>query len=180
MKKIFTLILALAMILTVAATAEETTVEMVDWDTLSAADGMDVYAANGQFYELTGIGLKVWIPSGLEQKESEYTPYLFTDEEGTRGLSVFVEDAPEGMDPMNPDELFAYVQEMGGDEATPTVINGIYCVSYRLGGEELVQFCLTYGAESGHLIHFIVDGVDPENGEDTAVLLLMLGSVSAI
>ena len=180
MKKLFALTLALALILSAAATAEEVTVDVVDWEALSAQDGMDAYVANGQFYEMPAIGLRMWIPNGLQPVESEYTPYLFMDEEGTSGVSVFIEEAPEGLDLMNPDELYAYVLNVvSGDHTTPTVVNGIYCVSYTLGGDDLVQYCLTYGSADGHLIHFVVDGVDSGNPDDLNALLLIAGSIQA-
>ncbi len=180
MKKLSALVLALALVLSAAALADEVAIDVVDWDGLISNEGMDAYVANGQFYALEALGLKIWIPSGLQPVESEYTAYLFTDEEGTSGLSVFIEEAPEGLDPMNPDELYAYVANvMGGEEASPSVVNGIYCVSYKLGGEDLVQYCMTYGAADGHLIHFVVDGVNSESQDDLIALMLMMGSVSA-
>ncbi len=181
MKKLFALALVLIMALSVTALAETPTIEMVDWETLAATEGMDAYVTNGQFYGLEAIGLKVWIPNGLQQVESEYTPYLFSDEEGVSALSVFIEDAPEGLDPTDPDALYAYVRDVvSGDDVTPSVVNGIYCVTYTLGDEDLLQFCMTYGAADGHLIHFIVDGVDRSDADEMAALLLMMGSVMAI
>ena len=56
MKKFAALILALALVLTAAA-AEEATIDVVDWEGLISNEGMDAYVENGQFYELTDIGL---------------------------------------------------------------------------------------------------------------------------
>ena len=181
MKKFFALALALVMVLSVTAMAETVSIDVVDWDELISNEGMDAYVANGDFYALETLGLKIWIPNGLQPVESEYCAYLFSDEEGTSGLSVFVEDAPEDLDPTNADELYAYVVNVvGGDDAAPSVVNSIYCVSYTLGGDDLVQYCVTYGAADGHVIHFVVDGVNSENADDLTGLLLMLGSVSAM
>ena len=184
MKKLFALVLVLAMVLSAAAMADETaeaTVDVVDWNGVISNEGMDAFVANGDFYSLDALGLKMWIPNGLNPVESESSAYLFMDEEGTSGLTVFVEEAPEGLDPMDPDALFAYVHnDVGGVETTPSVVNGIYCVSYKLGDEDLMQYCMTYGSADGHLIHFVADGVDAENLEDMTALLLMMSSIQAI
>jgi hypothetical protein len=180
MKKLFALVLALVMALSVTAMAETASVDVVDWDGLISNEGMDAFVANGQFYNLDALGLKIWIPNGIQPVESEYTAYLFSDEEGTHGVSVFVEAAPEGLDPTDPDALYAYVVNVvGGEQAAPTVVNGIYCVSYTLGGEDLVQYCMTYGTGDGNLVHFVVDGVDSTSQEDLIALMLMMGSISA-
>ena len=180
MKKFAALILALALVLTAAA-AEEATIDVVDWEGLISNEGMDAYVENGQFYELTDIGLKMWIPSGLQPVESEYTPYLFTDEEGLCGVSVFVEEAPEGVDVTDPDQLLACVYELyTGDDTEQAIVNGIVCVTYSLGAEDMVQYCVTYGTEDNHLITFVVDGVNADNPEEALVLLLMTGSIMAI
>ena len=183
MRKLFALVLVLAMVLSAAAMAEEAaeaTVDVVDWNGLISNEGMDAFVANGEFYSLDALNLKLWIPNGLSPVESESSAYLFMDEEGTRGLTVFVEEAPEGLNPTDSDALFAYVvNSMGGLEATPSVVNGIYCVSYKLGDEDLVQYCMTYGSEDGCLIHFVADGVDAEKLEDMTALLLMMSSIQA-
>ena len=87
----------------------------------------------------------------------------------------------EGLDPLDPDALYAYVMEnYGGSQVTPSVVNNIYCVSYTLGDEDTPQYCMTYGSGDGHLIHFIVDGVDRSNQDEMNALLLMMGSIMAI
>ena len=180
MKKLFALILALAMALSVAAMAEEATVDVVDWNGLIANEGMDAFVAQGDFYAMEAIGLKIWIPNGLQPVESDSCAYLFMDEEGTNGISVFVEDAPEGLDATNAEAVLAYVVDaVGGEEASISVVNDITCVAYKLGDEELPQYCTTYGTADGHLVSFVVDGVDSEDPEDLTVLLLMMGSIMA-
>ena len=180
MKKLTALVLVLMMALSVAAMAEQPTIETVNWDDVTATEGIDMLVANGQFYGLETLGLKIWIPNGLTQVES-VTPYLFSDEEGTSGVSVFIEDAPEGLDPMDPEALYAYIKDIvGGMEAAPSVVNGIFAVAYKLGDEAEPQICLTYGANGGKLIHFVLEGVDMSNQIETAGAMLIMASISEI
>ena len=180
MKKLTVLVLVLMMALSVAAMAEQPTIETVNWEDLTAVEDMAALAANGEFQELTDIGLKIWIPNGLTQVETEGTAYLFTDEEGTSGVSVFVDDAPEGLDPMDPEALYAYINASGAMDVTPSAVNGIFAVAYKLGDETHPQFCITYGADNGKVITFVIDVADQTNQIEMAAMYLILASISAI
>ena len=93
---------------------------------------------------------------------------------------MFVEDAPEGLDPMDPEALYAYINASDAMDVTPSAVNGIFAVAYKLGDETHPQFCITYGADNGKVISFVIDVADQTNQIEMAAMYLILASISAI
>ena len=131
---------------TETATAEtpaaETTVSAVNWSDFEAYAN----SLGGQFYELDGLGIKMFVPADMSYVEFEDYFAMFINEEQTKTVLVDVRES--GVKDLN--EFAAAVTEAGATDAEIEVINGLPGVTYLLNG----ALCLSFLTDGGYYISF--------------------------
>ena len=187
MKKLIALVLALMLVLPAFAAAEEAALETaavetetVKWEETLSNGALSSHVSEGAFVYLDKLGLTMWIPDGLKKQEAEDpVVYWFTDETGTYGMTVFLEEI-EDVNTADRAALLSYIREYLDPEASASEINGLYCVNYTLGGEDLLQALLTFPAGEGRVLTFVFEPFSKEMNEDTVAVLLMSSSIMEI
>lgn len=185
MKKVFALILALAMVLSVSALAE-VEIQTVNWVDVAANAELQVPGIidQGEFVPVGLTGLMMWIPNGLEAKETIGDAMIcyYADEDDTYAVTVFLEDVSDEYDLTDPDGLVAYIRDVLADEVELGIVNGIFCVGYVLGSEDMQQAVVSYATEDGNLLSFVIEPVSAldENNLDTLGFALIASSIMPV
>ena len=184
MKKLFALILALAMVLSVSAMAEDE-IATVSWEDAAATAETILPGISelGEFFSIEGTGLKIWIPIGLQQRETigDLMLYLFADEDVSHAVTVIAEEAPEGYDVTTAEGLAAYVRDVvTPSDAEAAVVNGIFCIGYSLGEDDMKQAVVSYGTASGLVLSFVIEPyADVDEDVDNLAISLIASSIMA-
>ena len=152
MKKMITLLLALALVLGAAMTyADEGTdaaapLEPLTVSWLEVAPEVEAMGLTGEFYTLKGLQVAFWTPSTLKPVELETT----WDETGY--LAAFKTETDRGFFisfyelPVDSVEAFAArVDEVGGTKGQALVVNGLNAYSFELEDMLHVSFLVTDG-----------------------------------
>lgn len=119
MKIIAILLIAILLLTAAVAVADE-----VNWSSF------EKYASivGGQFYELDGLGLKIFIPDDMSYVEDEECFAVFTSAEQDKAVAVNVGKAAVA----DLDELAAAITQIGARDIEHVVVNGMPCLSYLM------------------------------------------------
>ncbi len=187
MKKLAALILVLLLVLPMTVLAEEpaeataeTVTEIITWENMTAQEEIGKYAAYGSFIKLDKLGLTMWLRDGLTEKEAqEPVVYYFADPTDGTGVTVFLEEI-EGVNTTDREALLQYVRENLDPEARASEINGLYCINYTLGADDLMQALLTFPAGEGRALTFVFEPFQQGMSSDSIAILLMAASIQEI
>ena len=165
MKKIIVMLLAVCMMFTVAfAETSETATEM-NW---SEIEEMAADLLNGEFYELTDLGLKVYVPESLTYTEDEDYVALFLSEDQASGFMVLLDSA--SADTL---EGVAALMTAGGAEGLDyVIINGLPAIAYSFDGVNYVNFL----TDAGNIIAFAA----PASEDFDTTFGMIVASIQAI
>ncbi len=174
MKKLFALILALALMLSAMPVfATETQVTEINWSDVEVLADM----VEGEFVTLENIGLKLWIPA-------DFKPMELTEEQA--GVGMLAIYATEGdtaavsvqyveSNGLTMDEFINQMMENGGAEPEQVLINGLEGVGYDLPAEN--TSCAVFQTESGNFVQVMVAPVTADT--DSTVLMMIISSIQA-
>ena len=150
MKKIFALILALALALAAMSAFAETAVTELNWENCEPL--LTEYELEGDFVTLDEIAVKIWIPISMsrieltqEDKDKGFIAY-FLDDDQTSQISVVYVDVKG----MTLDEYAAALPEYGATEIESVLINGLPAISYVM--EETDSVSITFATEAGYVL----------------------------
>lgn len=177
MKKIVSILLAVAMVMACAVSAFATEAEVVeiDWAEIEAQAADTV--AKGEFVNFDEIALVMWVPSVLaateltdEDREQGYIAY-FAPEDQSAAVSVMYVD----VDGMTLEEYAATLAENGATDIEFANVNGLAAITYVL--EETDTACAAFTTEAGYI--FEVAGSPKSDEGFSAILSLMMASIQA-
>ena len=172
MKKLFAAILALCLMLSVAA-AE--TVDTITWDAVEG--NLADMGLTGDFYALEVLGLKIWIPTGLDPQEVPEEDAaagrlaMFTAEDG----SYLVVDAGN-VEGMTIDGLLESTQAAEGlTDVEMVIANGLSFVIYR--SEELNCWSASLVDTNSNVINFLLGPAEDGSKEAFSVIVASIQPV---
>ncbi len=185
MKKAASILMAALMILLPVFTAAgegaetaESSPASVEWK--SFRKNSESIVAKGSFVSLTEIGMKLWVPDECVRQDygdPTVCAYYSDSAEEVFGFSVFTEELPEDVPAGDPDALFNYIDSSVADpgSASRVLINGVLCIGYSIGLK--TQTGLSFPAEDGQIISFVIETMTEEESEHNAMIRLMAASV---
>ena len=96
MRKAIAVILTMALLLSLSVSAmAEDEIATVSWeDAVATAETiLPGISELGEFFSIEGTGLKIWIPMGLQQRDTigDLMLYLFADEDVSHAVTVIAE-----------------------------------------------------------------------------------------
>ena len=162
MKKLFALLLALCLMLSGAALAEETTA--ISWE--EVAPLLESAGVTGEFYTFEQIAVAIFIPEGMVEAELPDETYIgyFTAEDGSAIALQYVQ--MEGMD------LEAYAAALSSVGATGIesgTVNGLPCVTYEVPENKSVNIAFT--TEAGYILEAVCAPINTENDQMGASII---------
>lgn len=185
MKKFISVLLALALCLSVAACAfaEETEEEVLSLNWEEVEPVITEAGWEGDFVTLESVGLKLWVPSVLlpveldeESVEAGYIAYFMTeDEEAALGVQLYELG-------MSFDEVFAMLEETEGvSDLVVAMLNGAQFMTYTYAPEGgipanvvtlvndegyALEFAFTAGDEGYEIVSgFIAASIQPADAQ---------------
>ncbi len=179
MKKLVFVVLAVLLLTFSAVFAQETeteTVQEINWEDIASV--VEESGLEGQFYNVSDLGIVMWIPAQLqevelteEDVENGYLCYL-SDEEETAAVAVIAGDG----DGMTLDDWYAQLSE---DEDVAELeyglINGLAAVTYSLPEDDTNN--VTFVTDSGYLVEFTFWPASDEGFSQIA--MIMAASIQA-
>lgn len=167
MKKLFTLMLALCLMLSGAAMAENA----ISWEEVAPA--LESAGVTGQFYTFEQIAVAIFIPEGMNPAELPDESYIgyFTAEDGSAIALQYVQ--MEGMD------LEAYAAALSSVGATGIesgTVNGLPCVTYEVPENKSVNIAFT--TEAGYILEVVCAPMNSE--EDKLGASFVMASIQNV
>lgn len=168
MKKLFTLMLALCLLLCSVAVAEPVT---VNWTDVEAAAN----EVGGQFIAID-LGLMLWAPEGYlvySELPEEYTSQgiyaLITPEDGSGAIALQYVQANGA----TVADCVANIE--GASDAQEMIINGLPCVNFDMKAMDAT--CVAFGTEQGNL--FVVLFMPMTSEDFAAKSTIMVASIQS-
>ncbi len=168
MKKLFALLLALCLMLSGAALAEETTA--ISWE--EVAPLLESAGVTGEFYTFEQIAVAIFIPEGMVEAELPDETYIgyFTDEDGSAIALQYVN--AEGMDL---ESLAATLESVGATGIEFGTVNGLPCVTYEMPENQSVNIAFT--TEAGYILEVVCAPMTSD--EDKLAASFVLSSIQS-
>ena len=160
MKKLFALILAVAMMLGCTALADDITWEQVE-------PAVEAAGITGEFYTFEEIALEVFVPTGMVDSELPDDSYIgyFAAEDGS-ALAVQYVNA----DGMDLDTYAAGLEAVGATEIEMGTVNGLPCVTYEVPANKTVN--VAFATQEGYILEAVCGPVETEDAKTGAALIL--------
>ena len=162
MKKILAVIMALCMMLSVAALAEEPVA--LNWEDFEPA--LEAGGVTGQFYTFDEIDIKMWLPDGInpveltdEDKANGYIGYFMPEDQSATVAVMYVD--VNGMSIEEYAEQLATMDDV--TEIEQGTVNGFPCVSYNMPKQDSVS--ITFTTEAGYALEVTCTPMSEENAE---------------
>ena len=161
MKKLFALILAVAMMLGCTALADNE----INWEDVAPA--VEAAGITGDFYTFEEIALAIFVPTGMVDSELPDDSYIgyFAAEDGSALAVQYVK-----MDDVDLDTYAATLESVGATEIEKGTLNGLPCVSYEVPANKTVN--VAFATEEGYILEAVCGPVESEDDKTGAAMIL--------